>query len=363
MSRLALVFASLRPGGVERAMLNLARGLATLGLPVELVIFDARGAFVEFIPPDVDLVDLKSTRVLYGLPALVSYLRRARPTAMISAMDHVNAACILAKRLSGLNCRSYPTVHKIFGRPSTGGSFFTGRLERILARELYPRADKVVAVSQAVERSLRSVLGLPEGDIVVIPNPVVDDRIERLAKAKADHEWLNLQNEEVILGMGRLVSHKDFATLIQAFGLLLEKRQARLLILGEGPSRSGLEALVRGRDLADRVSLPGFVPNPYAYLARARLFAQSSISESFGISLVEAMALGLPVVSTMSGGPEEILAGGRFGKLVGVQDIEGFATAMLTTLQEPPSMADLRNRAQRYSVERVAREYMDLLDE
>lgn len=362
MTRIAVVLASLRPGGAERAMLNLAKGLTTRGHSVDLVVFDARGAYRELRPPSANLVDLGSRRIRSGLPKLVSYFRRTHPGYVISAVDHVNIASLIAHRISGQGGRIFPTVHKVFGRPAGGGSILARGLERSLARWLYPKTHAVIAVSMAVQRSMQGLLGMSEANIRVIPNPVVDESIQRLAGEHVDDEWLESQAGDVIVGMGRLVPHKDFATLISAFARLRREEPARLLIIGEGPARSRLEALVRERAIEDSVHLPGFVKNPYAYLGRAKLFVQSSLSESFGIAMVEAMALGVPVVSTACGGPEEILAGGRFGKLVDVGDVQALTDAMLATLEESAHSQRLRERAQEYSIERVTQMYLEVLN-
>jgi glycosyltransferase involved in cell wall biosynthesis len=165
----------------------------------------------------------------------------------------------------------------------------------------------------------------------------------------------------VILGVGRLTPAKDFPTLLRAFARVRQVRAVRLVILGEGELRGTLEALVRDLGLEDSVSLPGFVQNPYAYMARAKLFVLSSAWEGFGSALVEAMACGLPVVSTDCGGPSEILEGGMYGRLVPVGDPQALAEAILTALVEPPQADLLRARAEDFSVEKIADQYLEVL--
>jgi len=163
----------------------------------------------------------------------------------------------------------------------------------------------------------------------------------------------------VILAVGRLVVQKDYPTLLRAFSLVRRKRQAHLLILGEGQERPRLEALVRQLGLTENVQMPGFVKNPYAYMARARLLVLSSKWEGFGNVLMEALACGTPVVSTdCKSGPGEILAEGRFGRLVPVGDAQALAAAMLETLQTPPDQAMLRQRAQDFTLEKSVKEYL-----
>jgi glycosyltransferase involved in cell wall biosynthesis len=131
------------------------------------------------------------------------------------------------------------------------------------------------------------------------------------------------------MGIGRLAPKKDFPTLLRAFAEIRGKYRARLMILGEGPARGELEALVRELDLEADVALPGFVENPYAYLARANLFVLSSRWEGLPTVLIEAMFCGVPVVATdCPSGPREILGGGRYGTLVPVGDMDALTHAM-----------------------------------
>jgi glycosyltransferase involved in cell wall biosynthesis len=172
-----------------------------------------------------------------------------------------------------------------------------------------------------------------------------------------------------VLGVGRIGRQKDFATLIRAFARVRAQRAARLVILGEAKNAAKhAERVARLRELAEQlgvaadVELPGFAANPFAYMARAAVFALSSRYEGLGNVLIEAMACGCPVVSTdCPVGPSEILAGGRYGRLVPVGDDAALADAILRTLDEPPAAALLRARAGDFSVERAVDGYLAAL--
>ena len=176
-----------------------------------------------------------------------------------------------------------------------------------------------------------------------------------------DHPWFLPGEPPVILGVGRLTQAKDFPTLIRAFALVRKKHPARLMILGEGEERSKLETLVQELGLEKEVSLPGFVDNPYKYMKRAAVFVLSSKWEGFGNVLVEAMALGTPVVSTnCPSGPAEILENGRWGRLVPVGDVYALAEAIIETLDEEHH-PDVANRAKDFAVELAVEKYINVL--
>ena len=160
---------------------------------------------------------------------------------------------------------------------------------------------------------------------------------------------------------GRLVPEKDFPTLIEAFRRAAAERPCRLVILGEGPRRRELEGRVRALGLQGSVSLPGWVKNPYAFMARAALFILSSRHEGFGNVLVEALACGCPAVSTdCPAGPAEILEDPAL--LAPPGDPEALARVMLRTLARPADKAALRAKAARFSMERAVEGYEGVVE-
>jgi glycosyltransferase involved in cell wall biosynthesis len=168
----------------------------------------------------------------------------------------------------------------------------------------------------------------------------------------------------VILGVGKLKLQKDFTTLLRAFARIRALRPARLVILGEGPDRDRLLREARQLGVAADFELPGFVPNPFRYMARAAVFALSSAWEGLPSVLVEAMACGCAVVSTRCpSGPDEILEQGACGRLVAVGDDRAFADALAASLDEVPDRARLRERAAHFSVTRAVDGYLELIQE
>ena len=156
----------------------------------------------------------------------------------------------------------------------------------------------------------------------------------------------------MIVGIGRLTRQKDFPTLIRAFAAVRKKLPCRLIILGEGKDRGGLEHLAKRLSLSEQIAMPGFVENPYAYLKRAALFVLSSAWEGSPNALTEALALGVPVVATdCPSGPREILKDGAIGCLVPVGDPDALAAAMLATLSAPPDETLLKSAVREYTVE------------
>jgi glycosyltransferase involved in cell wall biosynthesis len=228
----------------------------------------------------------------------------------------------------------------------------------------FAAADTLIGVSDGVCAALERLLrGRRAPPIRRIYNPIDLEAFARLAREPAAHPWLQAKETPVILSVGRLVRAKDYPTLIRAFALVRKRQECRLIVLGEGRQRPRLESLIRRLGLADSVDLPGFAPNPFAYMARADLLALSSIFEGNPNVLVEAMAVGTPCVATdCRSGPRETLAGGRYGPLVPTGDARALAQALLATLAHPPEPALLAEAIGRFDRDRAVAAYLHALN-
>jgi glycosyltransferase involved in cell wall biosynthesis len=348
-------------------MLNLAQGLAKRGYAVDLVVAQAEGAYLTEVPSSVQLVDLgngrlvKGKRTLQRLPALVRYLRRQRPDAMISAMSHTNLVALWARQLAGVPMRLAVNEQVVISQdaPQASDRFF--RLTPQLARYCYRWADCVVGVSQSVVDDLVQVVGIPKALVKVIYNPGVTPQLREKVQAPVTHPWFQPDQPPVFLAVGRLAKQKDFPTLLEAFARVRKVQRARLVILGEGPERPALEALAQKLGIEEDVSLPGFVENPYAYMARASTFVLSSRWEGLPTVLVEALFCGVPVISTdCPGGSREILRNGQMGCLVPTGDSVALSEAMVKALNgqipRPP-----QESWQPYALETIVDQYVELL--
>ncbi len=399
-ARIALFLPDLTGGGVERNTLLLAAALRERRYGVDLVLCRLEGAMLDQVPEGVRVIGLRpgpGWRGRFhalasdpgGIPAmlrpvllpvrgpaplryladLVRYLRRERPAALLAALPHENLAAIEARRLAGVSTRIVVSEHHPTTRATLRGRKWKRRFLAPLVRRQYAMADAIVAVSNGVADELVRRYAIPRARITTIHNPIVGPALFEQAREELAHPWLVAGSPPVILGVGRLVEAKDFATLVHAFARVRAIRPARLVILGQAKEARATEER-RGRlvelavrlGVGDDVLLPGFVRNPFAYMARAAVLVLSSRWEGFGNVLVEALACGCPVVSTdCPGGPREILEGGRFGELVSVGDDSEMAEAVLRTLDRPPDRERLIARGQAFSVAAAAEAYLRAL--
>jgi glycosyltransferase involved in cell wall biosynthesis len=364
--RCSFFLPNLDGGGAELVLLRLAQGFADRGITTDLVLANATGPYMNRVPAGVRVVDLRARPpvVVSKTLALGGYLRRERPEVLVAGLDIVSSsttARALSRRPTRVVMSVQTNLSRQFEDKPRGA-----RIRKALVRALYGRADRLVAVSRGTAADLARISGLPRERISVIYNPVVPPDLDALVAEPPDHPWLTGEGPPVVLGIGRLVRQKDFPTLVRAFGAVRRERPARLVILGSPDPRepevpAEIERLIDDEGIRGDVALPGFKDNPYAYLARASVFALSSAYEGFGNVVAEALATGTAVVSTdCESGPGEILDRGRFGRLVPVGNHAALARAILETLEAPPERALLRSRAEAFRSDVIVDQYLDV---
>jgi len=317
-------------------MLQLAGLFVAAGREVHVVALLGGGPLRPLVPDAVTMHELiDADDALKGfalarkaLPRLVSLLRTLRPDAVLSTMTGTNLLVVLA-------CMRARIRTRLVLREASSLVNTRSALKRQAMRWLYRCADGLVAVSAGVAQDLRA-LGLSNDRIHVIRNPVDVERLRRLAVAglpAALHD-----KTPYVVSLGRLTEAKDFPTLLQAYATSALRGSHYLVIVGEGEQRANLENLVGHLGLEDRVLLTGAMDNPHRVLARAAMHVMASRWEGYPNVLLEALALGVPVVSTdCPHGPREILDDGRYGHLVPVGDAAALANAMDAELERPSS--------------------------
>lgn len=284
--------------------------------------------------------------------ALRKAVRESRPDVVISFIDQVNVLTLLAT--FGLDLRVIvseridPNVYRI------------SNVWKCLRWFVYPRADRIVVQTRG---ALAYFLPKFQGRAVVIPNPVLVPETQ-----KGDCTAGAWSTGPSIIAAGRLAEQKHFDLLLRAFARLKDQYpEWTLTILGEGPMRSMLEALCVQLRLTDRVFLPGFVKTPQDYLKQASLFVMSSLFEGFPNALCEAMACGLPVISTAcTDGLREIIRDEQDCIIVPPDDEDALVSAMARLMSNEAERQRLAHRAveivDRFSLGKVMEMWEEVLN-
>lgn len=356
--RICIFIPSLGGGGAERMMVILANEFSERGYCVDLILAKSGNTYMQLLSEKVNIINLNSSRTITSILPLAKYLYTNKPRAILSALTDANIVTILAHKISFSSARLVISERSVLSYKLKTLNKTLSFVIKALTQITYPLSHKIIAISNKVAEDLYETIYLKRSRISTIYNPVIHPQMLQSLKEEIPHIWLKEKTTPIIVSVGRLSYSKDFENLINSFSLLLKRKKAKLIILGEGELRKPLEKIVSDLSLENYIIMPGFVDNPYIYMKHADIFVQSPRYEGFGNVLVEAMACGKQVISTdCIGGPAEILENGKWGKLVPVGDAQAMANAMFDSL-ENLSFFDVTERANFFKSKQIADLYL-----
>jgi glycosyltransferase involved in cell wall biosynthesis len=355
-TRLAIFLATSGQSGVDRAARNLIPELARRGYAIDLLQVRRHGPHLEQVPAGVRVIDLGHSHVYACLLAVARYLRRNRPALLLTDKDRVNRTGLFARWLA----RTFSTrIVFWIGTPASSElahrSAFTRWSRRFWLRVLYPRAHRMIADSPGVKQDYADYAGIDPAKIAVVPRPVVPAALFERGEPRPDHPWFAPGQPPVVLGVGELSDGKDWPTLLRAFAGLRRLRDCRLVIVGKGPRLRDLQALAEQLGVGRDVHFTGFRKDVYRFMNHAAVLALTSRREGLSFVLIEAMACGVPVVSTdCPTGPRAVLQDGRYGALVPVGDATKLCAALHASLERPLPASTLQEGARPYEIAAAA---------
>ena len=366
-SRVTVVFvlADMSGGGAERTFLNIINHLDRDRFRPIVAMLRREGPLLESLEADTQVVELGCVSARSAVPRLARLIRKRHPDILVSTIRYVNVATVVGAMLAG---RSAPVVVRETNNLTAAGIDAHDLKERLVGWS-YRRARKVVALSNGVRDDVTVRYGLSPDHVVTIYNPLDLATIRRLAAKPVDSSdyVASVSDSEVfnIVAAGRLTRQKGFDLLIRAVASL-KRLPLRLWILGDGPDRCALETLAEALEVADRVRLPGFQTNPYAWMKSAKLFVLSSRWEGFGHVVAEAMACGVPVLATRCpSGPAEIVNHGVDGRLCSPDSAPALAEDIekMWGEEDKRRLQAVRARAsvERFDVNVIVRQYEQVL--
>ena len=361
--RCTLIIHSLNSGGAERVISNMANYWAAKGWEINLLTFDDNSKKTSYdLDPKISHIPLGiagySPNPIMGIwnnltriQSLRTVIIKSKPNVVISFMNQTNEIVLLATR--------WLNVPVVVSERNDPASQTTGKIWEQLRQWTYPLADRIVVQTKRAGDYFSSKL---QKRICVIPNPVLLPPDEKELSDK-------LLGERSLIAMGRLVPQKGFDLLLEALAKLKDRYpEWTLTILGEGELRPQLESLRNELGLDDRVHILGRVKNPQAFLKQGDIFIMSSRFEGFPNALCEAMACGLPVISTdCPNGPQEIIRDGIDGILVPNEDVSALAAAMERLMSDEKERQFLADRAkeitERFGLEKVMSIWESLINQ
>lgn len=358
--RIALFTASLNCGGAERVMITLANNFFKQGYITDLILVEANGPYLKEVEPGVNIISLRSRKAIFSLFPLMLYLRKVRPDIMLSTLPTINIVAVLANKLTRIKTRLFVRVSITASMGERFENRVNERVISLLRRWALKHSENIIAPSAGVADDLVLKLGIQKQKIKIIYNPIDYQKIQTLASESVPFFFDFDPAVRVVLAVGRMNPQKDFATLIKAFALAEQTENSVLLLLGEGGDREQLTKLVTELNLNNKVFMPGIVDNPFAYMKQASVFVLSSKYEGLPNVLLQALATGVPIVSTdCPSGPREILENGRWGCLVPVGDPNKMAKGIIAGLNGNLMIPEPDIIMQKYGIDLITQMYLD----
>lgn len=330
-SKVLFVLPSLQGGGAEKVVLNVIDRLDKNKYEPTLFLFVKDGAYLEKIPKGITLkyaLEKEHRFTKHPFKVMKELVKESKRMDLIVSSLELTTTYISI--IAGLIARR-PTLGWIHIDLKEFGA--AKKLpHQILLKSLYPLLNGAITVSEGVKKSVLTVVPSLKERIEVVYNPLPVKEIKRLGNQSISYE----SNNPMILAAGRLTYQKSFDFLIRCHAKLIRQGIMHdLVILGEGEEKGALQSLIKKLDVEDTVFLMGFQENPYSWMEKADIFVLSSRFEGFGMVIAEAMALGVPVVSTdCPSGPVELLNNGEYGVLVESQNEEEMCNAIKNMLND-----------------------------
>ncbi|NHZ84468.1 MAG: glycosyltransferase [Planctomycetia bacterium] len=324
------VIPSLNGGGAERVFVNIIRTIDNQKFNKQLLLIDDSGVFVNLIPPDVEISIMKSKKTRFSFFRLLKNINSLNPQIIVSTTNRMNILLLLASIF--LKNRTKIVVRE----PNMPSAQFNNKQLPCyyiwLIKLLYPRADFIIAQTEAMKKEIYQVFNIRQSKIAVLTNPIdtrfINDNVKN-AKNPYNNKKIN------IIASGRLKKQKGFDFLLRSFHNVIRNNQQFMLhILGEddnsGIYKQELISLSETLDITDNVVFHGFINNPFPYYKYADLFVLSSKWEGLPNVILEALFLKTPVVVTdCIPYFHEILEEGKDGFIVNYGDEQTFADRIM----------------------------------
>jgi len=367
-----LIFcATMQKGGAERVISLLLKELVNVQNIKVYFIMMENG--IEYdLPKSIIPVVLSNSkksgiRKLLELPyvalKLKKYLKENNIDTIMSFLYRPNYINILAK-IFGSKHKSIINIRSTTSRYKNEG--FLGKINLFLINNLFNKSDLIISNSKGVDEDLKSIMNLTT-NTKVIYNPVDCDYINSKKENCEDVDFQFNQDKKYIISVGRLIPLKRNIDLIKAF-YELQKNDANLelIFLGDGIFKNDLIIECEKFNIRQKVHFLGNVKNPFYYLIKSDLFVLNSDIEGFPNVLVEAMACGLPVISSdCKSGPREILEDEKYGLLYPVGDIDTLIEKMKFYLYENMDREEIKimnlKRIEDFNIEKIMNEFKSIL--
>jgi len=330
----------LRGGGAERTVVELLKAVDSMNFSLTLVLHKAIGQYIDDIPENVRVVIMPKTPGIFNIfkrtYELIKFLNREQPDIIVGSLTETNIYLLQAKPFVKTHIRFIITEQNNLSRNlKTLYTPFRRFYKELQIKIAYAWANKIIAVSRGIKEDLVTNYGIREKKITVIENPVNISQVKASAAKEVPLPCGFNREKKLIVTVGRLSPQKGYFDMLEVFKLVNQHVPSQLIILGEGPLRTQLEAHIKHLSLESNVCMPGFVNNPWTFIQKADLYLSTSHWEGFSLSYIESLAAGTPLLVTdCDYGPRELIENGKNGIIVPVGQIDKIAEEVIALLSD-----------------------------
>lgn len=355
VKKITIILPNLLGGGAEKNFNVLSSEWSFKNIVTEFVLLEKKGIFLKNLQGSTKIINLNAKNSINAFYPILNYLKKNTSDIIIVNLWPLTIITLIANLLVFKKNKIIIMDHQILSK-SYSKRFNNYRWYLNLSVKLfYNLADKVFCVSNSVKKDLMK-MGVKKNKIDVIYNPINLKKI--INKSYLDFINNFKKKSNLILAVGSFKLEKDFQNLIKAFKILNKKIDIKLIIIGDGPLFKEINKYIYDHRLENKIHLPGFIEDLYVFYKLADVFVISSIHEGFGNVVVESLSAGTSVVSTSSGGPEEILDYGRFGTIAKPEDSNDLSDKILYKLMNKDKPDLLIDRSKVFSKEYISEIYL-----
>ncbi|WP_288260278.1 glycosyltransferase [uncultured Prochlorococcus sp.] len=326
------ILPNLRTGGAQKTFIRLANIFFANKNKIEILVIGSPSDLKDEINSEIKCTFFRKKKITHSFFQLIFFLVRRKPYAIVTCLNYLNIFVIISSKIASPKSKVFISERGVFSKELKKSKLYNFFFKKI-ASITYRFANSVIAVSHGVAKDLSETLKLPLNDIEVIYNPSFSNKLIKQSKSKINIKYKKVFEKPTIVSVGRLEDVKGYDILIKSFAKVSRQINCSLIIIGEGSQRKNLVNLIERLGLNDLVYLPGIISNPYPYIREANVYVLSSRHEGLPNVLIEAMAIGTPLIATDCIGSQEIIGENEWGYLIDKDNPDEMAKTIIKVLK------------------------------
>jgi len=359
--KISFILPSFKYGGAEKNLINLANYFHKKNYKVDILVINNHGFMNELLLPKINIINFNKSKSSYAFFKLLIYFFKNQPSYHFSSIRNLNVLSIICSILSFKKIKIIIRESNVVSRFDSNLKSFSYKVFSFLAKYLYPLSFKIIAVSFAVQKSLINELNIKKNLIFTIYNPIDLNEILNKSQKPVFHKFIENKNK-IILSIGSLTKQKNHQLLLRSFSQVLKKKNAYLIIIGEGEQKDKLIKICKTLNISNFVDFYGTTNNPYFFLKNCDLFVLPSLWEGFPNVLLEAISCKSKIIATnCEGGSFEILNNYKYATLIKNNDLNILTNSILKILEDNFDKKDSYYNLDEFSLENQFGKYEQIL--